>query len=275
MVKESMTIGEALKEERKNLGLRQKEMAQGILSVSEYSKIENNVHSLDANTLFKLLATHQIDISDFYKKVYATEDIYNINYLAKDLEKAFYKSNIKRVQKIKILFDKLANVPLELKLRTRLTLAVLKQDYSSIDEKSKQAIFKNMFNQDNWVKNQNSLKLFGNSMFLWDFKDISLMIDAIFNEYEEIENYPDDIQERIAQICVNYLYNGIKYVKSKQIIRAINILHRLDVMPHLIAYKIIGLYFQYYYDGQSKKEKEIKELLIKSGCEDLVEKFPK
>lgn len=275
MVKESMTIGEALKEERKNLGLRQKEMAQGILSVSEYSKIENNVHSLDANTLFKLLATHQIDISDFYKKVYATEDTYNINYLAKDLEKAFYKSNIKRVQKIKILFDKLANVPLELKLRTRLTLAVLKQDYSSIDEKSKQAIFKNMFNQDNWVKNQNSLRLFGNSMFLWDFKDISLMIDAIFNEYEEIENYPDDIQERIAQICVNYLYNGIKYVKSKQIIRAINILHRLDVMPHLIAYKIIGLYFQYYYDGQSKKEKEIKELLIKSGCEDLVEKFPK
>lgn len=64
-----MKIGEALKEERVALRLTQKEMAGDILSVAAYSKIENNIHAIDADSLFKILALHQISENNFYKKI--------------------------------------------------------------------------------------------------------------------------------------------------------------------------------------------------------------
>lgn len=73
-----MTIGEALREERIVLGLTQKQMAGDVISVAEYSKIENSVHKIDADTLLKILNLHQIDISKFYRLIasnYAQKEI--------------------------------------------------------------------------------------------------------------------------------------------------------------------------------------------------------
>ena len=43
-----MTIGEALKKERKDLGLTQTEMAGNILTKSYYSKVERGQHEIKA-----------------------------------------------------------------------------------------------------------------------------------------------------------------------------------------------------------------------------------
>lgn len=53
-------VGEKLKYLRKKLGLTQSEMIlKGkIISVSQYSKIENGIHNIDLDTFFKIINAH-------------------------------------------------------------------------------------------------------------------------------------------------------------------------------------------------------------------------
>ncbi|EEJ71604.1 helix-turn-helix domain-containing protein [Lactobacillus ultunensis] len=136
-----MTIGEALKEERHKLGLTQKEMVKDLLSISEYSKIENNIHNIDANTLFSLLELHNIEIKNFYKKIQSeyliSENKLNLEFITKELEKCFYKNDLSSVKKIKTMLTLEPNVPIELKLKSILILSVLKHDQKAVNDKTK------------------------------------------------------------------------------------------------------------------------------------------
>ena len=51
-----MTIGEALKQLRLHAGLTQNQMATGLMSESFYSKVERDVHEIDANLLIRVTA---------------------------------------------------------------------------------------------------------------------------------------------------------------------------------------------------------------------------
>ena len=67
-------IGKKLKEIRKSMNFTQGEMVlQGkIISVSQYSKIENGVHDIDADVFFKILAAHsEIDGISLIEKIQA------------------------------------------------------------------------------------------------------------------------------------------------------------------------------------------------------------
>lgn len=60
-----MTVGEALKQLRSQLGLTQEQMAAGIISESYYSKVERDLHVIDAKSLIMILKVHDIDMSNF------------------------------------------------------------------------------------------------------------------------------------------------------------------------------------------------------------------
>lgn len=64
-----MTIGEALKQERIHLGLTQDEMIQGIIHKSHYSKIERGIEGISAESLFKILFAHHIDVDQFLEQI--------------------------------------------------------------------------------------------------------------------------------------------------------------------------------------------------------------
>lgn len=67
-----MIIGEALKEEQKQLGLTHEEMAAGIISKGTYSKLINGKIEIRSSLLIALLLEHDIDINDFFNKVKKT-----------------------------------------------------------------------------------------------------------------------------------------------------------------------------------------------------------
>ena len=61
-----MTIGQALKDTRKALGLTQTEMAAGIVSPSFYSKVERGVHDIGADELLAILNANNINYTEFF-----------------------------------------------------------------------------------------------------------------------------------------------------------------------------------------------------------------
>lgn len=90
------TIGEILKNIRKEAGLSQSEMCEGVLSVSAYSKIERGIHQIDIDTLYEILGRNSsiIDVKTFlYELLYNSNgeegQLYlkiNLAYLSKDLK---------------------------------------------------------------------------------------------------------------------------------------------------------------------------------------------
>lgn len=64
-----MTIGEALKSVRLEHGLTQKEMVAGFTTESFYSKVEHNIHKIDAEVLLNILVANHIDLEDFFDKI--------------------------------------------------------------------------------------------------------------------------------------------------------------------------------------------------------------
>jgi Helix-turn-helix. len=78
-----MTIGEALKAERKRLGLSQSQMAGDFLTKSHYSKIERGLFDIRTNDLLTILNLHNIDVVEFFKKISVTNQEENTKaYLA-------------------------------------------------------------------------------------------------------------------------------------------------------------------------------------------------
>lgn len=97
-----MTIGEALKKERKDLGLTQTEMAGNILAKSYYSKVERGQHEIKAIDLIEILRLHNIEVSRFFSQIKTNQKINNEEYISKrylsKLHRAYYhKDPLNRV----------------------------------------------------------------------------------------------------------------------------------------------------------------------------------
>lgn len=119
-----MTIVDALRKERENLDLTQKEMVEGTsISVSHYSKIENDIQDIKAKDLFELLDARKIDVNNFRKKI-IDKKRNSLNELADQLTKAFYKPDIKLAKAVKEQLADFSDAE-ELQIRAELVVAVL------------------------------------------------------------------------------------------------------------------------------------------------------
>ena len=96
-----MTIGEALKETRKNLGLSQTEMAYPILTKSYYSKIERGIHEINASDLIKILEIHDVDISEFLVKCGVKDNRIDKDQWMSKLRQAYYGQDLEQVKSLK------------------------------------------------------------------------------------------------------------------------------------------------------------------------------
>lgn len=207
-------IGESLKEIRKNIGLTQSEMVLHgkIISVSQYSKIENGIHDIDANTLFEILAAHsEVDgnsliekIQSYYFKKY-NKKISSTDYLSYRLMIAFYNNDLDNAIKIKKKIDSMQTSK-ELKLRAIITIAVLNHTLDELDDKTKEEISYNAFKNDSWTENRDSLRLFSNAMSIIDPAILPDLMNSVLRTYKNINAFSIKIQERISSICINYLY---------------------------------------------------------------------
>lgn len=175
------------------MGLTQTEMTLNgkIISVGQYSKVENGIHEIGVDTLLKLLTAHdEIDIQDFfvnleenYSKVLKKDnEEYSAEILSEKLMLAFYRNDLAETRRIKVKIDKL-NENKELKLRAAITVAVLSGTIMDLDTKTKEDISKNMFINDDWTKQRDSLRLFSNSMIIIDRNILPMLMRSVLHTY--------------------------------------------------------------------------------------------
>ena len=92
-----MKIGEALKEERLKLGLSIRQMADGIIDPTFYSRVEQEHRNIGSEALVRILFAREINIDEFFNKIkdtYAPSEATKKAYLEEKIRIAFNSHGI-------------------------------------------------------------------------------------------------------------------------------------------------------------------------------------
>ena len=185
---------------------------------------------------------------------------------------AFYKNDLLEAQKLKKQIDNLKENK-ELKLRAVITVAVLSGTILNLDEKTKEDLSKNMFINDNWTKEKDSLRLFSNSMIIIDRNILPTLMKSVLRTYSDEERLSVEVQERISSICINYLYVCFKKHILNNVEDTIAFLRKLSESPSLMFNKILGYYFECLFNGNDSDASKIRDILAKSECNQFLNKL--
>lgn len=161
-----MTIGEALKKERIRMGLTQDEMADGIIKKSHYSKVERNIEGISADSLFKILFLHNIDLDVFLNEIkdeYSSNDKVKARELEAKVMEAFNNSDN---NKIESYLGDVLKLPgnMIFKYRTIIAIAYFRNQLDELSPEFKEKIITEFIKYDSWIENIDSLRLLANCM---------------------------------------------------------------------------------------------------------------
>ena len=93
----SMKISEALRKERKSLGLTQGQMIkESKISVTHYSKMKNVQNRIFIDDLILILQLRGISITQFFKKYFPPNDNIDYSQISQELNQAFYDNDVKK-----------------------------------------------------------------------------------------------------------------------------------------------------------------------------------
>ena len=272
-----MTIGEALKKERIMLGLTQTQMAGKVLTKSYYSKIERNVHEINAIDLINILNSHGINTAEFLNNIEKSESsieirIHKYNYM---LHVAYYQKDLKSLDLLHQLLKKEKQIDeiLDLEAQIELLKASIKKDFSLILINEQKRLKNIILNTENW--NESNLRLFSMAMQLFKIEEVNIIVFSIFSKYKNINGLSSSLQKIIAAIAVNFLeYShccGMK--QSKYTKRALDILDSLTEEPNNCFAKLMKSYYQNVFDSNAKEAKKILDFLSKNGMSEIVSKI--
>lgn len=267
-----MEISEALKEVRQDLGLSQKSFIGDIISPSQYSRIEKGTQEINLSTALTLLTTNHVNVVTFMKKIlpnYSNSQ----SELSYQVMKAYYDRDIKQ---LKYLFNQIDDSNLDLKLRTRLALVYLENNQDQIGLKTKKQIINEFIKRENWTKSTTTLHLLEQSMLIFDFDQISLLMNSVFRRYTDcIQKEPFVVQDRISGICVNYLYICYQNKNKNQARKALNLLKQVSKIPELIIYQLLISYYEALFMEDVQEVEAVKSILSKYGFSNLAQSLPR
>ena len=253
-----MTIGEQLKKTRNTLQLTQKQMSEGIISESFYSKVECDKSRINIIDLIKILNRHQISLYDFFEPF--DEHVFYKENIHCKIVSAFNSHNVKELKNIQtnISNNKLA-------LEIQLMIALLQNKIEELPEKLRQEMRCNILQVGIW--NQKSLLELSIVMRLYNFDELTILMESIFEEYSAI-NF-DDSQTIVflANIFSYYLIKSYKLDNLTKCQKVITYIENLPCNLEIILVKILGKYYQAKVNNNVAEINKIQNLLKSSGYE--------
>lgn len=268
-----MTIGTALKNIRKQLGLTQSEMASGVISTSFYSKVERGIHDIGINDLIKILDNHKVDKAYFFANLSNTQ--VNVINIMEQINSASDQRDRDQLIKIKKKIDSLPNnrTTEYYKLQLQLNLEVYLPKAKEIPAELKLKLKKYVFLNDNW--DIYSLRIFRETMRIYEIDELSFLVNAILTKYPSPNNLQDTMQECIGAICVNFLDNCYENNAVDLTNRARDYINKIDSKSNLMLVKILGSYYDFIFDENEKACKKIIDVLNYAHYQNLVNILPK
>lgn len=277
-----MTIGEALKQIRHELYLTQEQMCADVVTRSFYAKVESGRNRISADKLTEILFEHDIDITYFYqllRNTYSSQSKLKENDLNQKMNQAFNSGKIELIEQNyhKILLQSNSNI---LKLRAMISVANLKDELNLIDPKVKEKLFVEFDEGANWMTRPDLLRLFTDTMPLWDSSDLSFFIGRLLAKVQKEHNIPELLQERYLRVFEDYL---AVYYKKNNPVKTIDVnvqktfdyILNLEPTVHFLLYKIAAVYLQNLFLGNKEEAQKIKDEMKKYGYQDIVKTWPK
>lgn len=277
-----MTIGEALKQIRHELYLTQEQMCADVVTRSFYAKVESGRNRISADKLTEILFEHDIDITYFYqllRNTYSSQSKLKENDLNQKMNQAFNSGKIELIEQNyhKILLQSNSSI---LKLRAMISVANLKDELNLIDPKVKEKLFVEFDEGANWMTRPDLLRLFTDTMPLWDSSDLSFFIGRLLAKVQKEHNIPELLQERYLRVFENYL---AVYYKKNNPIKTIDVnvqktfdyILNLEPTVHFLLYKVAAVYLQNLFLGNKEEAQKIKNEMKKYGYQDIVKTWPK
>ncbi|MCR1916353.1 helix-turn-helix domain-containing protein [Lactobacillus taiwanensis] len=267
-----MTIGEALKAERKRLGLSQSQMTGNLITKSHYSKIERGLFDIRTNDLLTILNLHNIDMVEFFKKISVTNQEENTKAYLAQLHAAYYTRNIKKIEQTS---SKLKNKQLQtpelknLEAQASLLKAYLTNSINTLSDKSKENIKKIIFSNDEWQLED--LRLFAIAISLFDISELNSVVKSIINRHLNLNLEEKEYRLVLSSILVNFLSYSVKVQNSDtQLIKKVfQVLDNLNGEPDNCFAKIMTLYYREYFTGNKEKIDEIIGVMKDSGMKGI------
>ncbi|MBP2058370.1 hypothetical protein J2Z60_001549 [Lactobacillus colini] len=115
--------------------------------------------------------------------------------------------------------------------------------------------------------------MFFNSMIAFNGNELDYYMYQIINYYNQGNINSTEIEELIAGICVNYVFNS--YTKNlKYVSESLKLLDRVPMTPEVFTYKVLGKYFENISKNNKQDNQEIREFLSKYGLSSIVNMLP-
>lgn len=276
-----MKIGEALRKERLKLGLTQEQMCEGILSRPFYAKVESDKNRINAESLFKILLEHQVDLVEFC-------DLIQDDYTSEErkVEKQFeFKMNLAVSAKDTEALDKYCQQIMNssnnevLKLRALITLADFKGETDKIDVEIRTKIKAEFDGGNNWLERPDLLRLLANTMPMWPQDELDFLIGRLL-DFAKKSELSELTTERYLRLLENYLvvcYDRKVHKKTAHfdhIDDAMEYIIDATESFHLMIYRIEVFYMKALFLDQMDKAKEIRHDLGVLGYKNFIASWP-
>lgn len=266
-------IGKYLKLERRNKNLTQAEFLQGVLSVSQYSRIENEEQDIKMGDFIRIMYLNKINFNNFFEYYLKEKELVDFNNDDKILEKLaqfFYSRDLKKIKAIQTTVNSRT-----LTLKIKLMIAILEGDIQNLDKNVIDGFSEELNKSDDWTDNKEFLQLFSSSMQIFSIERLNVYMSDVLSKYREsISKESYEIQRRIASVCINYL--GCMY-KEKEVLfyETISLLNNLSENPDLLMYKMLKVYFISLRENNHVKAQEILKILEESGYSNFIQNLPR
>lgn len=259
-----MTIGEALKQIRKQAGLTQTQMAAGLITESFYSKVERGVHAIDAETLINLLAAHHFDVLHFFNLIIGQNTEGEPNYdLINEISFAQNHKDLKKLDEIKAELESREQVDFNLKSRLQIAYAWVLHSNKLVSPEIKNKIKSNILHAD-W--NRYAYHSLSQIVVLLDIDEAFELYQSAFKAFKRNQKFDTLSLQFICLACINFL-NCCYYQKApkKYIETVIAFMHTLPVDPVIGFYQVLATYYQALFGHDFEQVKWLARLLKQMG----------
>lgn len=268
-----MTIGEALKQLRLHAGLTQNQMAAGLMSESFYSKVERDVHEIDANLLIELLTIHHFDVVSFFTRVGNQDMRTEPNFgLMNQISFAQNRKDLKTLDKIRaeVKNGKVkSNFWLQFRLENAYAWVLHSNKMISLEMKKK---VKSIIMDENW--NRTAYHYLSQAVIFLDIDEAYQLVDSAFRAYDKKPETDTFTLQFVAMIAVNFLnccYHQRDAIQKKYVDRAVNFLRELPKDGAIGINSVLGTYYEAIFSGDTEMVDMVIKVLKKSGYFSLIE----